>query len=136
VPGVRGAYHFKANQGIEIDFDTLSTDGKDDNRGKDFDVTKVGISYIRNFQPKKNEKALPLLIFGAGRIGVDDGTKKSTSTFLRAGGGVRYFFTPRFALRADGRLYRWRGDNEAVPRSSFYSFDVTVGLSYLFGGGS
>ena len=135
-PGVRGAYHFKENAGVEIDLEFSTSDHVDRSVDIEFDVMKLGVNYIRSFKSKKGEKVSPLLIFGLGRISIDDGDEESTATFLRAGGGVRIFFTPNLALRIDGRMFHWRGDNQAVPREGFFSFDTTLGLSYTFGGGS
>ena len=130
--GARGAYYIKAAHGIELDLDFGSA-GTTGRGNVDFDLAKIGVNYIHNLQLKGREKAVPLVLFGVGRITVDNGTSDASSTVLRAGGGVRYFYTPRLSLRVDGRIYHWRGDGEVNAREGYFSFDLTVGLSVLLG---
>ncbi len=131
--GVRGAYNFKAVHELEIDFDSASGEHADI-QGIDFEVKKYTVNYVHNFLPKQNEKWAPLVIFGLGKITVDDGTDSINRTVLRAGGGFRYFFTPHIGLRLDAKIFRWRGEPPVTPAPSFFSFDATLGVTFAFGG--
>jgi hypothetical protein len=130
--GARGVYYIKAAHGVELEFDAGSGDSRDSS-GPSFDVTRLAVGYIHNLTLKGKEKFTPLVMFNVGRINIDSGNDSSASTFVGAGGGVRYFYTPRVALRLDGRVYRWRGDGDVVPRTSYYSFDLMVGVSFAIG---
>ncbi|HEU4401222.1 MAG TPA: outer membrane beta-barrel protein [Candidatus Polarisedimenticolia bacterium] len=136
--GVRGAYHFKAERELEIDYDRGTGDTTDTNLpGVTYDVTKYTVNYLRNFIVKGSEKMVPFLSFGAGKIRVDrsDLSESVDRTLLRVGGGFKYFFSPRIAFRLDLKGYRWRGDPPVTPAPSFFSFDATVGVAVLVGGG-
>jgi Outer membrane protein beta-barrel domain len=131
--GVRAAYHFKAAKELEADFDKVSGDHISD-KSITFDTTKYSLDYLANFLPKGNEKMTPFITFGAGRISVDNGTDSITRNLLRAGGGMKYFFTPHLGVRLDVKGYRWRGDPPVTPKPSFFSLDATLGMTFLFGG--
>ena len=132
--GVRGAYFFTPKHGIEVDIDFGDSDTKQSGSDIEFDIAKLGVSFVYNFETKSEVKFAPLFLIGFGQIEVDNGTDDDRATYIRAGGGVRYFYTPRWALRVDAKLYRWRGDNVVTPRNAFFTFDLTIGVSLLFGG--
>ena len=131
--GARGAYHLKAIHEFEVDLDMATADhAKDPNI--QFDVTKFGVSYLRNYMLKGHEKMLPFAMFGLGFVTVDDGTDSESSTVYRTGGGFKYWFTPHVGFRFDARIWRWHGNGEVVVRDPFYSFDAVFGMTFLVGG--
>jgi hypothetical protein len=131
--GIRGAYHFKAAHALEVDFDVA--EGEDSfNPDRTIDITKYGVSYMHNFFVRGHEKTIPHSIIGLGRIDLDDGTNTDTSTFYRFGGGFKHWFSDHSGIRFDLRIYRWRGDGTIAVSSGFFSLDITVGVSFLFGG--
>lgn len=130
--GARGAYFIKANHGVEIDFDTGSGDSRTTG-GPSVDVTRLTVGYIHNITLKGKDKFTPFVKFNYGKIDLDNGTDSASRNLIGVGGGFRYFYTPRVALRLDGRIYRWRGDGDVVPSTSFYSFDLMVGVSFAIG---
>ncbi len=130
--GVRGAYHFQAKHALEIEIDSVQ--GENTFTSVDVDVLKYSIGYLHNHFIKGHEKAIPFTTFSVGVVDLDDGTETSTSTLYRLGGGVRYWFTDHVGFRLDARIYRWRGDGTIVPRQGVFSFDMAVGMTFLFGG--
>lgn len=131
--GIRGGYHIKAIHEFEADFDSATADHATDPNIK-FDVTKFGASYLRMFLIKGHERMTPFATFGLGFMTVDDGTDSESSAVYRAGGGFKYWFTPHVGLRFDARIWRWHGKGEVVVRDPFYSFDATIGVTFLAGG--
>ena len=134
--GGRGAYYFTATHGIQLDVNVGTTDintrGKDD----EFDLTWISLNYIHNFQLKKETRMRPLLIVGFGQLNIDDGVNDTNATTLQVGGGARVSISPHLSFRFDGLLFRWRGDSDGlpVPPDDYFSFQVTTGLSFVFGG--
>ena len=92
--------------------------------------------YVRNFFPKGRQKLVPTFVFGIGKVSIDDGSASESSTYLRFGGGSRFFVAPHIAIRVEAAMQRWRGQGDATPAAAFYSFDANVGVSFLFGGKS
>jgi hypothetical protein len=131
--GIRGGYHLKAIHEFEADFDTATADHATDSNIQ-FDVTKFGASYLRNYMLKGHEKMTPFSTFGLGFVTVDDGTDSESSAVYRAGGGFKYWFTPHVGFRFDARIWRWHGNGDVVVRDPFYSFDATIGVTFLAGG--
>lgn len=131
--GIRGGYHLKAIHEFEAEIDTATADHAT-LPNIEFDVTKFGATYLRMFLIKGHEKMTPFAIFGLGFMEVDDGTDSESSAVYRAGGGFKYWFTPQVGLRFDARIWRWHGKGEVVVRDPFYSFDATLGVTFLAGG--
>jgi hypothetical protein len=139
--GVRGGFIGAPRHEAEFTFEMQTAD--DATKGSDatYDITKWTINYVYNTKVKKPESKLaPLLIFGAGTMSYQGGGESESSTILQAGGGVRIFFTKKFAMRIDGKIWHFHGDGSGgdtgVPRDGFFAFDATVGVSYVFGGGA
>ncbi len=131
--GIRGAYHFKAKHALEIEID----DSTADHRlvpGLEIDSFKYSLSYVHNHFIKGHEKAIPYTSFGVGIIEIDDGTSSDDSTFYKIGGGVRYWSTDHFGIRFGAKIYRWHGNGTVTPSKGFFSFDITLGATFLFGG--
>jgi OmpA-OmpF porin, OOP family len=134
--GARGGWVFKDRHEFELYLVKETAD--EDVKGSDetFDITRWSIDYVYNLKVKKPESKLsPFLLFGVGKMSYEGkGDSDSTTTF-QTGGGVRVFMTKRFALRFDGRIFHFHGDNVIIPRDGWFSFDFTAGVSYFFGGG-
>ena len=137
--GIRGAYHFKAKHALEIEIDSATSDARlplppGIQPATEFDTVKYSLNYVRNLFIKGHEKAIPYTSFGVGMIETDNGTASADSTFYLIGGGVRFWSTEHFGLRFGGKMYRWRGDGIIAPSKGFFSFDITIGATFLFGG--
>ena len=132
--GVRGGYYVRAASEIELEYDRSSANSDVDS-DVTFDITKISFNYLHSFKPKRNGKLLPLFTFGLGAMNIDDGTHNANSPLFRAGGGLRYYLTPRLNFSFQGRMYRWHGGGDVTIQDSYYSLDLTVGLGYVFGGG-
>lgn len=131
--GARGAYHLKAIHEIEVDFDKATADHAQ-LKNIQFDVTKFGAGYVRNFLIKGHEKMTPFAMFGLGWVTVDDGTNSEGSTVYRTGGGFKYWFTPHVGFRFDARIWRWHGNGVVVVQDPFFSLDAILGMTFLTGG--
>ena len=131
--GVRGAYHFKAVHALEIDFDWSQGEARLV-PGVDIDVFKYSVSYLHNHFIRGHEKVLAHSTFGVGLLDLDDGMQDADSSFFRVGGGFKYWFNDHAGIRFDGKIYHWRGDNTVAPRNGYFSFDLTLGATFLFGG--
>lgn len=131
--GVRGGYHLKAIHELELSLDFASADDSA-LPGVTVDITKYSFDYARIILIKGHEKMTPFAGFGLGIINVDDGTDSADSTAFRAGGGFKYYFQPRLAMRFDVKLYRWHGNGHVTPSDPFFSVDASLGMSFLFGG--
>jgi hypothetical protein len=133
--GVRGGYHLKAIHELEIDFDSATADDQVID-GLEYDIQKYSFGYLRNFLVKGHDRVVPFAAFAIGIIDYDNGTEGDSSIFYRFGGGFKYYFTPRVGFRFDLKPYRWRGDGVVIPRSPFWTFDATAGVTFLLGGAS
>lgn len=131
--GIRAAYHLKAQHVLEIEIDSATGDHRF-KPGVEVDTFKYSLSYLHNHFVKGHEKAIPYTTFGLGIIDVDDGTLSTDSTFYQFGGGVRYWLKEHFGIRFGAKMYRWRGDGNVAPSKGFFSFDISVGVTFLFGG--
>jgi hypothetical protein len=134
--GGRGAYFFRAAHGIELDINTGSTDLNTTGVDSEFDLTKVFLNYVHNFQMKKVSRMMPLMTVGFGKFNVDDGMNSDWATTLQLGAGTRISISRRSALRIDATVFRWRGDSVVTPRDSFFSLEFTLGWSFFIGSGA
>jgi len=131
--GLRVGYHLKANVEIELDYDKATSDSANQ-ANVSYDVTKYVPTVVRIFQPKGHEKMAPFVVFGLGRLGIDGKASSENSTVYKAGGGLKYFVSPRIGIRFDAFMWRWHGHGDILPRNPFYSFDATLGVAFLLGG--
>jgi len=76
-----------------------------------------------------NEKLIPVFVFGLGDLMVDRGAGSQHNPLMNAGLGLKYFLEEYLALRTDVRYLATYRKNEGA-RSNY---ELTVGLSYLFG---
>jgi len=135
--GVRGGFIGTPRHEVEFTFELQSADHATKGSDVTYDITKWTINYVYNTKVKKPEsKLIPLLLFGAGTMSYDGGGESESTTILQAGGGVRVLFTKKFGMRFDAKIWHFRGDGEVIPSDSYFAFDMTVGVSYLFGGGA
>jgi len=131
--GVRGGYHLKAIHELELSLDWVSADDTE-LPGVTIDISQYSFDYARILLIKGHEKMTPYVTMGLGLIKVDDGTESADSTAYRAGGGFKYYFQPRLALRFDAKVYRWHGNGHVTSSDPFFSLDISLGMSFLFGG--
>ncbi len=132
--GVRGAYAIRAAHALEFSVDQATGDHATAS-GVEFDVLKYSLDYLHNFILKRSQSVAPFVTLGYGILEADDGTSTTDSSVIRFGGGSRFFVSPRFAIRVGAVMYHWNGDGGSIPRESFFSFDLLVGASFVFGGG-
>ena len=133
--GGRGAYFFKDAHGVEIDLNIGSTDVNTAGSNADFDLRRISLNYIHNFQLKRESRLQPILLAGFGYFNIDDGMNDDTATTLQIGGGSRITISPRLVVRIDATLFRWRGDRVVTMPDDFFSFEITAGISFLIGAG-
>jgi len=132
--GVRGAYHYKARHGVELTLEFAKTDSTVSNSHVSYDVRKWTIDYLHELKQKKADtKLAAFVLFGIGKFNVDSGDASSAATVFEGGGGVRVFMTKRFALRFDGRIWHYHG-NDPIPEGHWFAFDLAAGVSYFLGG--
>jgi outer membrane protein with beta-barrel domain len=130
--GARVGYSFSKTGEVELDFDKGTGDSHKTTGGT-VDVSTISVNYLRNFSPKARDALKPFLIFGLGEITVDDGTDSKGTDLLRAGGGLRYLFGSRLAVRLDISGLSWYGDKQVTARTRLYTFEGTLGISIFFG---
>jgi hypothetical protein len=133
--GLRAAYYFRAAHALEFAIEQATGDHTS-LPGVEFDVLQYSFNYMHNYLLKRSETISPYIALGYGWLEADDGASSSDSSVVRIGGGARFFVSPRFAIRLDALVFHWNGDGGAIPRDSFYSFNLGVGASFVFGGGS
>ncbi|HKQ98571.1 MAG TPA: acyloxyacyl hydrolase [Candidatus Polarisedimenticolia bacterium] len=132
---VRGAYVLQPKHEFEFHVNIQSADAEDKDSDVTYDIQRISLNYIGNFKVKKpDSKFAPYALFGIGIMNYDNGDDSAGSTLFRGGGGVRYFFTKSLALRIEGTLAHFHGDEEVIPRRGYFDFDFAVGVSWVFGG--
>jgi outer membrane protein OmpA-like peptidoglycan-associated protein/opacity protein-like surface antigen len=130
--GARLGYFFTPNVSLEASGQRLSTH-RDTVGGEDvdlhFDAGRLNLLY--NFRP--GEELRPFLTAGVGyeRVEVVDGDH-SSNVGWNAGAGLRWFPTPRWNVRLDGRYVGSKPDELDELQSNY---EASLGLSLLFGGG-
>jgi hypothetical protein len=141
--GVRLNVYFSTLHSLEFDLDGGSESHEEANLKIRSLIDKIGIHYVRNYTPKGSQKMSPFVAFGVGRIFVVKRVEnvalrtvtegRDGANYLSVSGGVRYFYTPRVALRIDAKMYRWQGVGVTGAQDAFFSLDVTAGVSFLLG---
>ena len=132
----RGAYHFTKTHTLELTWDDVSADSNIKTSTLSYDLNKLMISYLGSMKSKKpDSKFSTYVLFGAGQIDYDNGSDSQTSTVLQTGGGLRIKIAKSWAIRIDGRIWHFHGDSVIIPRDGFFSFDIGVGASWIFGKG-
>ena len=132
--GLRGAYHYKARHGVELNLEFAHSDTTLSDSDVTYDLSKWTIDYLHEMKQKKADtKLAPFLIFGIGKFNVDSGDASSSPTVFEGGGGLRIFMTKRFALRFDGRIWHFHG-TDPIPEGHWFAFDLAAGVSFFLGG--
>jgi hypothetical protein len=133
---VRGAYHFNKSHGVEVTAQFQDPGSNQQDNNITFHTHKYVLNYVVTLKSKKPDSKISAFIdLGVGKFIYDNGDQGDKSTVVQAGGGVRYFFSKSWALRFDGLLWHWHGDQVVVPRHGFFAFDLAVGVSCVFGKG-
>lgn len=137
-PGVRGGYFFKPQHGVELTYAVQSTDNATKGSTETFDISKWALDYVYNFKSKKpDSKLAPLFIFGFGQMHYEGDSGSDSTTIIQSGGGVRVMFKPWIALRIDGKLFHFHGDDgDNLPRDPYFGFDIDLGVSFFIGPGN
>ena len=131
----RGAYHFTRANAAEITFDSVSADSNIKTSDQSYDLTKIMATYLGTMKSKKPDAKWQIYaLFGAGRISYENDFDSDASTVFQTGGGVRILLSKSWAIRIDGRIWHFHGDSQIIPRDGFFSFDMALGASFLFGG--
>jgi hypothetical protein len=134
---VRGAYHFNKYHAAEFSFESGSTTSNQQDNNLTYDTRKYMLIYNGTLKTKKpDSKVAPFIDLGVGQFHYSNNVQGSEkSTVVQAGGGVRYFFAKAWAIRFQGDIWHWHGDQLILPRHGFFAFDLAVGVSYVFGKG-
>ena len=132
---VRAGYAIRPRHMLELHLNFQSADQDIKDSSESFSIKRYTVNYVGNIKTKKpDSKFIGYGLFGLGTMSVDGNGGKDSTTLFRAGGGTRYFFTKKIALRIEGALAHFHGDGEAIPRRSYFDFDFGVGVSFLVGG--
>lgn len=134
--GARAGYFFSPQWSAEVSAQRLSTETEFGILGvQDVDVTldALRLNLLYNFAA--GQKLRPFLTAGLGyeKISVD-GFGSDCGIGWNAGGGARWFMTPHWNLRADGR-YVMTNVGGSVDESQG-NVEATLGLNWVFGGRS
>ncbi len=135
--GVRLGWWFTQSWSVEGSWQRLNTQtdfaaaAMLANRGVDIDSLRLNILY--NFNPGSSFR--PYLTAGFGTESLDAGSvfDEDDSAF-NAGGGLRWFVSPNWALRLDGRYVR--ADTGGPVNMEQDNIEVSYGLAWTFGGGA
>lgn len=134
--GGRVGYFFTPEWSLEFSAQRLSTETEFDIVGvQDVDVNldALRINGLYNFAA--TQKLRPFLTAGIGYERIDvKGFGESCDFGWNAGGGARWFMTPNWNLRADGRYVSINVGDEVNETQG--NFEATLGLGFVFGPGS
>ena len=134
---VRGGYIWAPRHEAQFTFGMQTADNATKGSEETFDISKWTIDYLYNLKVKKPESKLaPFLIFGFGTMSYDGDSGSDSTSVIEGGAGVRIFFTKKFGMRFDAKIWHMRGDGTIIPRDGWFAFDATLGVSYVFGGGA
>lgn len=129
--GLRAGYNFNANIGAELFGSYLLTESDRDS-GPDANVERnvyrFGGNLLYHFQPTK--KLVPFVAVGYGRYNItvpDLNRPKTNKSLAEYGGGLKYFVSDDFALRADIR-------HSIGFSPSVDNVEYTFGVTWQIGG--
>jgi outer membrane protein OmpA-like peptidoglycan-associated protein len=134
--GARAGYFFTPKWSAEVSAQRLSTETEFDLLGVpnvDMHLDALRLNALYNF--RSCERLRPFLTVGVGdeRTNVTD-FGESCDFGWNAGGGVRWFPSPHWNLRADGRFVRASVGGEVNEAQQ--NFEATLGISWMFGSGT
>lgn len=123
VAGGKLAWFPHANIGVEgtVSFSSADFQPDEDSDDTDFtvDVTEVRVDAVYQMLFDIEQKLVPYFSAGVGQMvfdaGEESGVTDEPATNLTYGGGIKFWFTPRIALRLDAR------DNVALIDKTFAS---------------
>ena len=135
--GARAGYFFTPAWSLEFGWQLLDTKTEFASgiglRDERMTLSCYRLNMLYNFQ--QGESFRPFVTAGVGceRTDVDKIGNRSDVGF-NVGGGLRWFLSPNFALRLDGRFVRTDvgGDIDATQQN----IESTFGVAWVFGGGS
>jgi OOP family OmpA-OmpF porin len=123
--GLALGYNFTERWGIEAAGSWIWTDSTRPNVG-DTESYYYRLDALYHFNPEG--KFVPYVVAGVGAINIDPyHGDNDTDTFVDYGAGIKYFFHPNVAFRADMRGVYAFGDPE-------HNATATVGLTFQLGG--
>jgi outer membrane beta-barrel protein len=134
--GGRIGYFFTPHWSVELSGQHLPTETEFRPPGPpeaNVQLTSGRLNGIFNFVP--GSPVRPFLTVGAGYERTDVDTYLEKNDFgWNAGGGLRFFLTPHWSLRADGRFV---GVQLGAPIDEAQNnVEASLGLSWVFGGGA
>ena len=134
--GGRVGYFFTPNWNLELSAQRLPTTTEFEMPGvQDVDVNldAVRLNLLYNFA--SGERFRPFLTAGIGRERfATEGFGESCDIGLNAGAGFRWFLSPHWNLRVDGRYVRTKVGGEVDETQQ--NLEATLGLGWVFGGGT
>lgn len=123
--GIGYGYRFNNPWGIEFSYTEVDTDLSHSNI--DLKLEHWQLNGLYHFNVDSALK--PFLMIGIGHLDGDAGSLDDDTWASTLGVGLKYDITPRWRFRTDARWhYADKGPNDI--------YAVTLGLSYVFGGGS
>ena len=133
--GARAGYFFTPQWSFEVSGQHLGTETEFDLLGVenvDMHLDALRLNGLYNFGAGKPFR--PFLTAGVGYEKTDVVDYGQSCDFgFNAGGGVRWFMSPHWNLRADGRYVRTNVGDQVDEAQE--NVEATLGLSWVFGGG-
>ena len=128
--GGRVGYFLSRHWSFEFSAQKLPTETKETNA--DVEIEALRLNGIYNFSP--GAKLRPFLTLGVGNERTDvEGFPDNSDFGWNAGGGVRWFLNPMWAIRADGRYVSVDVGDPVDEMQN--NLEVALGLSLHLGGG-
>ena len=132
--GGRLGYFFSPKWNLEVSAQRLKTETEFALLGvpnEDVHLTSYRLNLLYNF--RAGEEFRPFLTAGIGKeIFRVDSFGESCDLGWNAGAGFRYFMSPHWNLRADGRYVSTKVGDQINEREN--NIEATLGLGFVFGG--
>ncbi len=134
--GLRAGYFFTPAWSLELSWQKLDTKTNFDEslglQNTDATLSCYRVNMLYNFEQGEGLRPFVTAGIGCEKIDLSEFGERSDVGY-NVGGGLRWFLTPHFNLRFDGRLV-WipvGGDIDATQQN----IESTVGVGWVFGGG-